>query len=465
MANTCKFYKQKRQVSYDGETWEDVTPLEYQMGDLVERDSEDCGCVPDPQYRWEVAPASDYICSGTSKYYKEYFEVSHDSGQTWEHVVPEQTRRGELIEAQSTDCGYVPPTPPSGYSNQYLTFVARENGTFKFSGNSVDYSLDSGATWTTLASNTNSPTVQSGNSIMWKGTLSPAIDRGIGKFRSSAKFDVEGNPMSLLFGDNFSGQTSLSGKTSAFYNLFSGNTNVVSAENLALNATTLVYACYEYMFQGCTSLTTAPQLPATTLANHCYDFMFYNCRSLTTAPELPATTLASYCYHTMFYNCTSLTTAPELPATTLDVGCYYGMFNGCTSLTKAPTVLPATTLAENCYYNMFYGCTSLTEASQLPATTLARGCYSAMFSHCTSLTTAPELPATTLAEDCYWSMFQYCSRLNYIKCLATSISSSYSTTVWVEGVASSGTFVKASSASWPSGISGIPKNWTVQDAS
>ena len=51
--------------------------------------------------------------------------------------------------------------------------------------------------------------------------------------------------------------------------------------------------CYEYMFQGCTSLTTAPVLPATTLANSCYYYMFNGCTSLTQSPELPDTTLAS----------------------------------------------------------------------------------------------------------------------------------------------------------------------------
>ena len=66
----------------------------------------------------------------------------------------------------------------------------------------------------------------------------------------------------------------------------------------------------------------------------------------------------SYCYYRMFDGCTSLTTAPALPATTLKSDCYSNMFNGCTSLTTAP-VLPATTLANSCYYSMFYGCTSL----------------------------------------------------------------------------------------------------------
>ena len=47
--------------------------------------------------------------------------------------------------------------------------------------------------------------------------------------------------------------------------------------------------CYRRMFDGCTSLTQAPELPATKLADHCYGNMFFNCTSLTKAPELPAT--------------------------------------------------------------------------------------------------------------------------------------------------------------------------------
>ena len=50
------------------------------------------------------------------------------------------------------------------------------------------------------------------------------------------------------------------------------------------------------MFQGCSSLTTAPELPANTLPDWCYTSMFQDCSSLTTAPELPTTTLAENCY-------------------------------------------------------------------------------------------------------------------------------------------------------------------------
>lgn len=155
-----------------------------------------------------------------------------------------------------------------------------------------------------------------------------------------------------------------------------------------------------------------------------------------------------------------------LPAQTLTNFCYGNMFEGCSGLIAAPEFLPATTMFAGCYQAMFRGCTSLTTAPDLPATTLQAYCYRLMFKNCSSLTTAPELPATILQASCYEDMFQGCSNLNYIKCLATSISSSYCTAAWVEYVSSTGTFVKnPSMTSWTTGIGGIPTGWTVVDAS
>ena len=114
---------------------------------------------------------------------------------------------------------------------------------------------------------------------------------------------------------------------------------------------------------------------------------------------------------------------------------------------------------------MFYGCSSLTSAPELPATTLANYCYSYMFYGCTSLTSAPELPATTLTGGCYSYMFYNCSKLSYIKCLAIyGISTNNSTTNWVYNVNSTGTFIKDSNTTWPTGVNGIPTGWTVQPA-
>ena len=166
------------------------------------------------------------------------------------------------------------------YSKDYLTFEALEDTTFKFTRNSLEYSVDDGNTWVNLPTDTNTPTVTSGDKIMFK-QVNPTISSsyGIGSFSSTGKFNVSGNIMSLLYGDDFDGQISLSGKNNVFARLFY-NCKMISASNLILPATTLASGCYGYMFYGCTSLTTTPELPATTLADNCYSRMFYNCSKL-----------------------------------------------------------------------------------------------------------------------------------------------------------------------------------------
>ena len=92
-------------------------------------------------------------------------------------------------------------------------------------------------------------------------------------------------------------------------------------------------------------------------ANYAYwlEYLFYGCSSLTTAPELPTINLADYCYQSLFRDCTSLTTAPELPATTMAGYCYSSMFYGCTSLKR----IKMNASSGSWGIDMFYGCTSL----------------------------------------------------------------------------------------------------------
>ena len=376
-------------------------------------------------------------------------------------------------------------------SERYLTFVALEDGTFSFSKDDLSYSLDNGASWTTLRAGSSTPTVTTGSKVLWKGSYKGTSESNYGKFVSTGKFNVSGNVMSLTYGDDFADKTDLTGSDYCFRGLFDNCSKLTSASRLILPATRLAEGCYAYMFEECSSLTSAPVLPAMTLADDCYAYMFYECTSLTTAPELPATELAGYCYSSMFFGCASLTTvpktlpamiladdcynsmfkectslatAPALPATTLVDYCYSGMFQGCSSLTVAPE-LPATTLADWCYMLMFHSCTSLTTAPELPATELIDNCYEYMFYNCTSLTQAPVLPATTLAESCYSSMFNGCSNLNYIKAMFTTVPSSTYTSNWVNGVPSTGTFVKNAAATWDvTGTSGVPTGWTVETA-
>ena len=60
------------------------------------------------------------------------------------------------------------------------------------------------------------------------------------------------------------------------------------------------------MFQNCSSLTTAPELPVTTLTESCYAWMFSNCTSLIVAPNLISKNLVNECYSLIFFNCASL---------------------------------------------------------------------------------------------------------------------------------------------------------------
>ncbi len=222
---------------------------------------------------------------------------------------------------------------------------------------------------------------------------------------------VYGDICSLISSGSYTSVTTLD--PYAFASLFSGNDKLKShpTEKLVIRPATVGDGCFRNMFSGCTALERAP--------------------------ELPATTLASFCYESMFSGCTALTQAPALPATTLAEGSYGGMFSGCTALQNPPAI-SAQTLAESSCMNMFSGCTSLKES--------------------------PELKAQTLAPYSYAFMFSGCTSLKKITCTASNLSAENALMNWVEDVptGSSGTFVKKSGVSWPSGNSGIPTGWNVQ---
>lgn len=119
------------------------------------------------------------------------------------------------------------------------------------------------------------------------------------------------------------------------------------------------------------------------------------------------------------------------------------------------------------FYQMFRGQTLIVDASDLilPATTLTYNCYRDMFNGCSNLVRGPELPAKTLANSCYYGMFNGCSNLSYIKAMFTTTPSTTYTNNWVNGVSSTGTFIKNAAATWNvTGVNGIPSGWTVETA-
>lgn len=80
--------------------------------------------------------------------------------------------------------------------------------------------------------------------------------------------------------------------------------------------------------------------------------------------------ISAYCYAHLFEGCTALYTAPEVPSTTVADGCYYSMFEGCSNLGTAPSCLPASILKSQCYVGMFQGCTSLKKSPSIMASTI-----------------------------------------------------------------------------------------------
>lgn len=147
-SGTTKMEKLKKQVTYDGGNWQDVVPPIYKAGDVIEYNSEDCGYIP-PQYRWvNINPLLEYVCVGVDKYYKQQKQVSWDGGVSWENVEPSEYRTGDLYQADSEDCGYIPPqyrdVSGTPYCVNYDKMVDVEH----------QVSFDGGETWSTTSTTT-----------------------------------------------------------------------------------------------------------------------------------------------------------------------------------------------------------------------------------------------------------------------------------------------------------------------
>ena len=208
--------------------------------------------------------------------------------------------------------GGEPPAPPAphDYSADYLTFRVLTSGTISWKSfgdltKTIEYSIDNGA-WTSITSTSEGATISvaQGNLVRFRGsnTAYATSNSAYSGFEGgTATYDIEGNIMSLLYGDNFAESTTLTDSNYIFCSLFK-KALVVSAENLILPATTLKDYCYRSLFSYCTTLTKAPKLPATTLAKGCYWYMFEQ-SAITEAPALEATTLVQECYGHMFKKC------------------------------------------------------------------------------------------------------------------------------------------------------------------
>ena len=215
----------------------------------------------------------------------------------------------------------------------YVTFKAEEAQTFKMTTTGIyeikglEYSVNNGE-WKTVVANTEVPFGGANGDLRLRGTNHNGTAKDE-SYYSTIKFTDETVNVACT-GDI---RTLLDWK----------NYNIVKTDN----------AKFCSLFETCSVLTSAPELPATKLADCCYYYMFYKCTNLTSAPVLPATTLAQECYSNMFTECTNLTSAPELPATKLAVYCYFAMFSNCPKLSSVTMLAPKSEIEakNNCVLN------------------------------------------------------------------------------------------------------------------
>ena len=228
----------------------------------------------------------------------------------------------------------------------YVTFTAKDPQTFKmieyegYKISGLEYSVNNGD-WTTL---------EAGTGVTFGGTNGNLRLRGTNLNGTSVLHQYS----TITFTDrNVPVACTGDIRTLLDWN----NYATVNTEN----------AMFIKLFENCSVLTSAPELPATSLADNCYYCMFSGCTNLKSAPKLPAPTLTTCCYNYMFSGCTNLKTAPELPAEVLANQCYDGMFSGCTNLKSAE--LSIEFLKRGCCSQMFYNCTNLSSVTMLAPST------------------------------------------------------------------------------------------------
>ena len=98
-----KYVKEKQEELVNNE-W--VATDKFRKGTLIETSSEDCGYSIQTLYRWVTLDLTEeYECVGFDKHYKQKQQKSDDNGKTWTDTGT--TRVGDLVQANSKDCGYV----------------------------------------------------------------------------------------------------------------------------------------------------------------------------------------------------------------------------------------------------------------------------------------------------------------------------------------------------------------------
>ena len=293
-------------------------------------------------------------------------------------------------------------TDYSLYENQYLTTKALGSGniTFTIPSDVNTYYITevayrkNGGEWTTTANSSSevviTVSVVANDIIEWQGNGIGLCGGGsytsASKFGGTVQFNVYGNAMSMLWSNNFIGQTQFpnTSRERVMQGLFY-QSSVVDASGLVLPVTYLSNShTYMGMFSGCTNLIYPPaELPepdSTVVLNLTYIAMFDSCSSMIRCPDMKWEGVLGTCkngtFYKMFYGCTALTgnipnkiEVQNYTASTAGYQIFRMMFQGCTHITTIPSLIihnnnsTITGTDDGPFYHAFYGCTSLVDLS------------------------------------------------------------------------------------------------------
>lgn len=137
MATYCKFYKEQQYVSYDsGVTWSATS--ETRKGDLIERDSVDCGWTPiEPVFRYVTG--SPYCQVGSNDMVMNIdYQASYDEEETWVTI----GTTIKIVEKNSLDCGYTPVPQPCSPTERKYEFNQLNTMVYLLGEHDVDIYID-----------------------------------------------------------------------------------------------------------------------------------------------------------------------------------------------------------------------------------------------------------------------------------------------------------------------------------
>ena len=348
----------------------------------------------DPNYVTRWNDTGDTTCNGYNKCAVEELEVSYDGGKTWEDG--EEVRIGEIIEANSSDCGYGPELFMITYAASSKLTETTSDKTNGLHTNAFNSSISS-HTFSNGEGVVNFPDILTnvGNYAFYGSAItSVGMPSSVKTIGSNAFFNCSSLTSIII-------PNSVTSIGSQAFSECSGLTSVHISDisawcNIAFNNSSsnpLYYAHHLYLGEDeITNLVIPNSITSIRTSS------FYGCSGLTsvTIPN-SVTSIGDYA----FYNCSGLTSITIGNGVT-SIG--NNAFYGCSNLTSVTIPNSVTSIGNQAFYN----CSGLTSVS-IPSSVTS--IENSVFNYCSSLTSVT-IPNSVRSIGQY--AFGYCNGLTSV---------------------------------------------------